>query len=477
MPPRKSGDRASCRRERGGTTKLAPVPTARCRRQWRRERRATATAPREVATTPTTTRREPVLPSTTHYAESASCRYKRAAAVCHAAASAVARPSRHQYQQRGAAGGGAVSDVRRRPPLDRMRPRRRPHAESASRRALCTTPRERAAAREEWRPRAMPPRARRHGRAGTRNASAAPRAAALRVLCNGDRSQRGSEHADDHTQRARATESYAPHQARDLPPRRSGGRAPCRRQGGDTTEPAPGTPARRRGQRRRERRATATAHREEAIAPTATHREREASSTTHRAGRVTCRHGKLAAVCDVPQRARRYDQTGTSATARRRRQRRRERCATATAPREQATAPTTTRREREPPSTTQRDESASRRYRRAAAERHVAASAAARLSRRQERQRGAAGSGGVSATLRRPTLRGSHCADDHTQRARAAKHYIPRQESDPPPRKSGDRSSSHRERCSTTEPAPGAPARRCGQRRCERRATATTPGK
>ena len=75
-----------------------------------------------------------------------------AAAERHAAASMATRLRRRQERQRGAAGSGAVSAARRRPPPERKRPRQRPHAESASRGAPRTAPRERAAAAEERRP-------------------------------------------------------------------------------------------------------------------------------------------------------------------------------------------------------------------------------------------------------------------------------------------------------------------------------------
>ena len=152
--------------------------------------------------------------------------------------------------------------------------------------------------------------------------------------------------------------------------------------------------------------------------------------------------------------------------ARRRRQRRRERRPTATAPREEATAPTTIRRECEQPRTTHRIEGASRRHERAVAKRHAAASAAARPTRRQERQRGArkgsaapqAAAPRVSRDCDRPQS-GSDRADDHTRNARDALHYAPRQESEPPPRKSGGRAPRRRERSGTTEPVLGAPSR------------------
>ena len=68
--------------------------------------------------------------------------------------------------------------------------------------------------------------------------------------------------------------------------------------------------------------------------------------------------------------------------------------------------------------------------------------------------------------------RGSERAGDCTQRARAAEHYVPCQESELPPWDRSGRASRRRERGGTTKPVPGAPARRCRQRRCERRATA-----
>ena len=67
-----------------------------------------------------------------------------------------------------AASSGATSAARWRPPQERKRPRQRPHAESASQRALRTALRERAAATEERRPSATPPRVRRHDQAGAR---------------------------------------------------------------------------------------------------------------------------------------------------------------------------------------------------------------------------------------------------------------------------------------------------------------------
>ena len=69
------------------------------------------------------------------------------------------------------------------------------------------------------------------------------------------------------------------------PPRKSGGRAPRRRECGSMDELAQGAPARRRRQRRRERRATATALR-------AARRERELPSTTPRAPRERGAAGK-----------------------------------------------------------------------------------------------------------------------------------------------------------------------------------------
>ena len=185
------------------------------------------------------------------------------------------------------------------------------------------------------------------------------------------------------------------------PPRKSGGRASHRRERGGTTKPALGAPARRRRQRRRELRATATALREEATAPTTTPRECEPLGTTHRAE-----------IEPPPQksggRASYRDERGgmtkpaLGAPARHCRQRWRERRATATTPREEATAPTTTRRERELLGTTHRAKRASRRHGRAATERHAAASVAELRNGRQERQRCAVGSGPVSATAINP---------------------------------------------------------------------------
>ena len=51
------------------------------------------------------------------------------------------------------------------------------------------------------------------------------------------------DRANDHTQRARAVEHYAPRAPRASRRRGSGGRAPRRRERGGTTEPAPGAPA------------------------------------------------------------------------------------------------------------------------------------------------------------------------------------------------------------------------------------------
>ena len=129
----KSGGRASRCRERGGTTKPAPGAPTRRRRPWRHERRATATASREEATARTSTGRKHEPLSTAHRAAKASRRHERAAIERHADASAAARQSRRQERQRGAAGRGAVSAVRRRSPPEEKRPRQRPHAESASR--------------------------------------------------------------------------------------------------------------------------------------------------------------------------------------------------------------------------------------------------------------------------------------------------------------------------------------------------------
>ena len=132
--------------------KAASAPALR-RRQQRRERHATATAPREEPTAPTTTRRAREPPGTTHRAERASPRHGKSVAERHAAASAAARPSR--------------------------------------------------------RPSATPPRARRHDQTGARPARAAPQAAAPRAPCDGDRPQRGGDRANIRTQRVRAAE-HAP---------------------------------------------------------------------------------------------------------------------------------------------------------------------------------------------------------------------------------------------------------------------------
>ena len=96
----KSGGRVSRHRERGGTTKPALGAPAQRRRQGRRERRATATAPREEA--PRRHHRERA------HAMSASRRRVGAAAERDAAVGAVARPSgrrralaRHRERPRG----------------------------------------------------------------------------------------------------------------------------------------------------------------------------------------------------------------------------------------------------------------------------------------------------------------------------------------------------------------------------------------
>ena len=139
----------------------------------------------------------------------ASRHCERAAVKRHAAASAAARLTRRKERQRSDAGRGAVSAARRRPPAERRRPHRRPHTQSASRRVLRTAPRGHAAATKERRPSVTPPRARRHDRGGARSASAAPQAAAQRAPRDGNRPKRGSDLANDHTQRARAAEHYA----------------------------------------------------------------------------------------------------------------------------------------------------------------------------------------------------------------------------------------------------------------------------
>ena len=264
------------------------------------------------------------------------------------------------------------------------------------------------------------------------------------------------------------------------PQRKSGDRAPRRDERGGTTELAPGAPARRCRQRRRDRRATATAPREEATAPTTTHREREPPNTTHPAERASHRHGSAAAQrhaaasaevrpnrrpCGTPPLVRLLDQAGAkaaSAPARRRRQRRRERDATATAPREEPTAPTTTRREREPPSTTRRDGRVSQRHRRAAAERHATGSAAARPSRLRPsatfpRARRHDQAGAMSAVRRRPPSerrrpRQRPHAESASCRASA--------ESEPPLRNRSGRTSRRRDCGGTFQPSLGAPARR-----------------
>ena len=95
-PQQKSGGQAPCRRERGETAKPALWAPARRHRQRRRERHATANAPSEEATAPTTTCREREPPSVTHRAEGANRRQKRTVTERHAAASAAARLSRRQ---------------------------------------------------------------------------------------------------------------------------------------------------------------------------------------------------------------------------------------------------------------------------------------------------------------------------------------------------------------------------------------------
>ena len=178
--------------------------------QRRHECRATATASRQEATAPTTTRRERKPHSTAHLAEGASRLCRRAAAEGHAAA-------------------GAVDDE-----------------------------------------------------AGARSASVAPQAGAPRAPRDGDRPQ--VDGTDDHTERVRVTEHYAPRQESEPPVQKSGGRESHHRERGGTTEPAPGPPAWRRRQGRRERRATATAPMK--TAPTTTGREREPPNTTHRTKRA-----------------------------------------------------------------------------------------------------------------------------------------------------------------------------------------------
>ena len=156
------------------------------------------------------------------------------------------------------------------------------------------------------------------------------------------------------------------------PPRKYGGRASRRRERGGTTKPAPGAPAGRRRQRRCARRATGTALREQATAPTTTRREREPLSTTNRAERTSCRHGRVAAERHAAESA------ASGAPAWRCRQRRRERCATATAPSARPIAPTITCRERGSLSTTHCAKSTICRHGRAAAVRHTAVSAGTR---------------------------------------------------------------------------------------------------
>ena len=70
-----------------------------------------------------------------------------------------------------------------------------------------------------------------------------------------------------------------------------------RRKRGGRTKPAPGAPAWRRMQRRCEHRATATAPRGEATAPTTTRRKREPLGTTHYTERVIHRRGRAATEC------------------------------------------------------------------------------------------------------------------------------------------------------------------------------------
>ena len=186
--------------------------------------------PSEEATAPRSTRRERKPPRTSHCAEKTSRCRGRVAAERHAAASADARACRRQERWCGAAGSGAVSAVGS---GTVSAVRRRP------------TP-------ERKRPRLRP-----HAESKS-----------FRALRTAPK------------KRAAATES--------------GGRASRRRERGGKTKPAPGTPARRRRQWRRERRPTATAARGEATAPTSTSRECEPLSATHRAERAS-RHRRRAA--------------------------------------------------------------------------------------------------------------------------------------------------------------------------------------
>ena len=87
-------------------------------------------------------------------------------------------------------------------------------------RATEYVPRERAAAAGSWRPSVTPSRARRHDQASARSASAAPQVAAPRVPRDGHCPQRGSDCADDRTQRARAAEHVQRERVAAAGPRR-----------------------------------------------------------------------------------------------------------------------------------------------------------------------------------------------------------------------------------------------------------------
>ena len=191
--------------------------------------------------------------------------------------------------------------------------------------------RERAATAGPWRPSVTLPRARRHDQASARTNSAAPQAAAPRAPRNGYRPQRGSDRADDHTQRARAAEKYVPCRESKPLPRRRSGRA-----------------SRRHSWRHDQASAKSASAAAQAAAPRAPRDDYHPQRGSDRADdhMVRARAAEHYALChksEAPPRGRggrtpRCSERGgttkpaTDAPARRRRQRRRERRVTATIP-------------------------------------------------------------------------------------------------------------------------------------------------
>ena len=219
--------------------------------------------------------------------------------------------------------------------------RGRDRADSHAQRARVT---DHAAPRREREP---PPRrsgsraSRRLERVGTaeratRNAGAAPRAAAPRERRDGDRFQGGRNRADSHAQRARVADHVAPRQEPEPPTRRGGGRAPRRREQDGMTERAMRrTSAAPQAAAPRERRDGVRFQRGRPRAESARRRPRRTthhakSAKRRREGAAAERHAAASAA------ARLSGCQGTS--ARRRRQRRRERGATASASREDSHA-------------------------------------------------------------------------------------------------------------------------------------------